>query len=333
MGFSSLKFEDFNLYPSGEVTNPDDYFLFGYDDVKLPNLALEMSQFGFPGVTAREMYDGIFQDDLEPHRERGDYRDGEYGGIVIEKVPLFDEKGKPILISKGRYKGEQRIEINRRTYTKGNQELYDLIERSENFVITTPISYAGKSRRQENARFLYAMVIEIDGIKAKTGLNELIYSWQRPNMFKGKKTYARLPQPTYIVCSGYGLHLYFVMQQPILLYKSIYDELSKAKMRWTRDFWSSYVTTLSAEKYVQYESLNQPFRVVGTRSKQDNTYALAFKTGEKCTIEYFNTLLPEKYQITMKYKSKLTLEQAKVKYPEWYQRRIVEKRRNQAFSS
>ena len=59
-----------------------------------------------------------------------------------------------------------------------------------------PISYAGRSRKNENARFMYALCIEVDYIEPKNGLNELIYSWER--------TVNPMPQPTYIVCSGNG---------------------------------------------------------------------------------------------------------------------------------
>jgi DNA-binding phage protein len=51
---------------------------------------------------------------------------------------------------------------------------------------------------------------------------------------------------------------------------------------------------------------------------------MAFKIGEKVTIEYFNQFLPKDKQMTAIYKSNLTLTQAKELYPKWYQKRIVE---------
>ena len=45
------------------------------------------------------------------------------------------------------------------------------------------------------------------------------------------------------------------------------------------------------------------------------------------TVEYLNQFVPEEYRATsFVYKSDLRLEDAKKKYPEWYQRRVVEKR-------
>jgi hypothetical protein len=49
---------------------------------------------------------------------------------------------------------------------------------------------------------------------------------------------------------------------------------------------------------------------------------MAFKCGEKITIEYLNEFLPEDKRLDCIYKSTCTLEQAKELYPEWYKRRI-----------
>ena len=76
-----------------------------------------------------------------------------------------------------------------------------------------PISYAGRTRKNENARFMYALCIEVDYIQPKNGLTELIFSWNR-------KVHT-MPCPTYLVCSGNGLHLYYVFERPIPLWKNI----------------------------------------------------------------------------------------------------------------
>ena len=44
-------------------------------------------------------------------------------------------------------------------------------------------------------------------------------------------------------------------------------------------------------------------------------------------MEYMNSFYPEEFQVKeFAYKSDLTLDQAKEKYPEWYQKRIIEKK-------
>lgn len=289
MGYSKLNYLDY--------LTKEDYWK--EQGVELPKWSSEIYEKGGKPVCAIDFYDDIFGEDLEEQRLPEDYRSGEYGGIAVELIPHGTKKqGKRV------------------TVTKGNMELYDLIDRSENFCMMSPISYAGKNRSNENARYLYALTIEIDNIQPKSGIKELFYSWNR-NVFP-------LPKPTYIVCSGNGLHLYFVFERPIPLFRNIFEQLSEVKKHFTPLFWNKYVTTTHEKSQIQWESLNQPFRCVGTRGKR-KCYALAFQTGEKVTIEYLNQFLPEELKMNAVYKSSLSLEQAKELYPEWYQKRIVEK--------
>ena len=181
-----------------------------------------------------------------------------------------------------------------------------------------PVSYIGRHRTNKNARYLYALVIEIDDIEPKNGVDELFHSWNRKHL--------TMPKPTYIVCSGSGLHLYFVFERPIPLFQNMFEQLSEVKTHFTTLFWNKYVTNSHTAEKIQYESVNQPFRCVGTVAKNGKAYAMAFQTGEKVTIEYFNKFLPKDKQMNEIYKSNLPLEQAKELYPEWYQKRIVEGR-------
>lgn len=292
MGYTSLHYDDYE--------ENIDYWR-GTMGVELPWWAEKIANKGYHSVCALDFYEDIFGLDLEPHRLPEDYRSGEYAGIAIERVPVVGSK---------RYRGK------RVTVTEGNMELYELIDRSENFCMIAPVSYAGKHRINKNARYLYALVIEIDDIEPKNGIDELFYSWRRKQL--------TMPQPTYVVCSGTGIHLYFVFERPIPLFKNMFDQLTEVKKHFTRLFWNQYVTKSYQPEKVQYESINQPFRCVGTVAKNGRAYAMAFKTGEKVTIEYFNRYLPKDQQMNTVYKSNLTLSVAKNLYPEWYQKRIVE---------
>jgi DNA-binding phage protein len=293
MGYTKLDYE-------GYLENID-YWL-GAKGMELPLWADRIADKGGRSVCAIDFYDDIFGDDLEEHRLPEDYRSGEYGGIVVERIPTNNNKKK--------YTGR------RVTVTQGNMELYDLIEQSENFCMIAPVSYIGRHRTNKNARYLYALVIEIDDIESKHGIEELFHSWNRKNL--------TMPKPTYIVCSGSGLHLYFVFERPIPLFQNMFEQLSEVKTHFTTLFWNKYVTNSHTAEKIQYESINQPFRCVGTVTKNGKAYAMAFKIGEKVTIEYFNQFLPKDKQMTAIYKSNLTLTQAKELYPKWYQKRIVE---------
>lgn len=294
MGYSKLTYEEF-------IQSPEVW------GVQAPQWADELSERGYSGVCAIDFYDDIFGEDLEEERMPEDYQRGEYGGIAIERVKKLDSSGQVVLDDKGhdKYIGK------RYTITKGNMELYDLIDTSENFCMIAPISYAGRTRKNEHARYMYALCIEVDHIEPKHGIEELIYSWERKVQ--------PLPKPTYIVCSGNGLHLYYVFERPIPLWKNIFEQLTEIKKYLTPRLWNKYVTT--AHGAIQYESINQPFRCVGSRTK-GTSYAMAFLCGEKISIEYLNGFLPEDKKLNCVYKSSCTLEQAKKLYPDWYKRRI-----------
>lgn len=294
MGCSKLTYEEYVEHPE----------VWGFE---LPKWAKELAEKGYQSVSAIDFYDDIFGEDLEEERLPEDYVHGEYAAIAIERVKKMDKNNQPVLDSKGK----EKFVGQRYTITRGNQELYDLIDRSENFCMIAPISYAGRTRKNENARFMYALCIEVDYIQPKNGLTELIFSWNR-------KVHT-MPCPTYLVCSGNGIHLYYVFERPIPLWKNIFEGLTEIKKYLTPWFWNKYVTT--AYEAIQYESINQPFRCVGSRTK-GNSYVMAFKTGEKITIEYLNSFLPEKLRLDCIYKSRCTLDQARKLYPEWYKRRI-----------
>ena len=296
MGYSKLTYEEY-------IENQDVW------SITPPKWASELSAKGYVGRCAIDFYDDIFGDDLEVSRMPEDYVSGEYGGIAVERVPQFYPSGKPKL----NRNGQQEYKGKRYTITQGNGELYDLIEKSENFCMLSPISYVGKNRTIENARYLYALCIEVDYIEPKHGIDELVYSWERD--------YKPIPKPTYIVCSGNGLHLYYVFERPLPLWKNVYISLNEAKKYLTPRLWTKFVTTAYGK--IEYESLNQPFRCVGSVTKS-GSYAMAFEVGEKVTIEYMNRFLPTDKKIEQFYKASCTLEQAEELYPKWYQRRIVE---------
>lgn len=333
MGSSQLSFSHFGCYPNADPNLYDSYFCMSNPRIKLPNFTLELQQElkragdkAIP-VNAREFYNDIFQDDLQEKRKsiHEEYEKGKYSGIFIEIEQLSDKAGKPIYHEEGKYKGHRVTKSRNHLFFKGNKELYHKIDYSDNFIITNGISYVGKRRLQKNVAKMYAMAIEIDGIKGLDGVRQLIHTWHRPVIeMDGKKFYTMTPQPTYITCSGRGLHLYFVFEEPIDLYPNIFEELSRVRKRWVDLFWNSRVTKMSDKNSIQYETLTQGFRAVGSKTRLDDTYVLAFKTGEKHTLESLNEILSEDDKIKIGYKSKMSLEEAKKRYPDWYQRRIVE---------
>lgn len=249
----------------------------------------------------KEFYREIFREgELQ---EKGVYDKGKYNGIIVEvtKDKLLDGRNK----------------ILRHTLTNDLDKIDEVIER-DNFCLMSPISYIGKKRSSNNARVLYALTIDLDGLIINgdnpVGLKTLFHQIEDLN---------RIPIPTYLVSSGTGLHLYYVFKEPIILFPNIVKQLQKYKRELTRIVWQGYITKL--EDNVQYESLFQGFRVVGTITKKGER-ARAFQTGKRVTMDYMNEFVRDEFKTReFVYKSNLTLEQAKEKYPDWYEKRIVNK--------
>lgn len=229
-------------------------------------------------------------------QEKGVYESGKYNGIAVE-------------VAKGK--------VLRHTVTDDLDKIDEMVKRN-NFCLMSPISYIGKERHSDNARVLYALAIDLDGIIINgddpVGLRTLFHQIEDID---------RLPRPTVIVSSGTGLHLYYVFKIPIMLFSNVIKQMKIYKKELTRLNWQGYITNL--EDNIQYESLFQGFRVVGTITKNGER-ARAFKVGDTVDMEYMNSFVADEFKVKQfAYKSKLTLEQAKEKYPEWYEKRIVNK--------
>lgn len=210
--------------------------------------------------------------------------------------------------------------IRGRRFTVGNDlEHLDELLKSENFVITAPMSYVGRNRTAKNARMLYALAFDIDGIKGEKGLINLFF--QISNDI--------LPSPTYVVNSGSGLHFYYFLEEPVPMFPSVTEPLEKLKFALTRKIWNSYVTRLSEENQIQYEPIWQPFRIVGGVTKdfkKTGHRVRCWSYGKPTSLEYLNKFVEENDRIpknAIQYKSKMKLEEAKEKFPDWYERRIV----------
>lgn len=186
---------------------------------------------------------------------------------------------------------------------------------THDFSILNGLTYFGKSNKLESASKMYAMIFDIDGVDDVT-LSRLLYGATCK-----EKIY---PIPTYIVCSGNGIHLYYVFDEPINLYPEIKVQLKELKYALTDKLWNMYT---SNDKNVQHQGINQGFRVVGSITKNGNMVK-GFKFGDKVTLNYLSNFIPQdkRPDIGLLYsKSKVSLEEAKELYPEWYDKVIINK--------
>lgn len=171
------------------------------------------------------------------------------------------------------------------------------------------IAYFGRNRTLANARQLFAMVFDLDNVSSEC--TELLFSWKIDRNI--------IPSPTYTVNSGDGLHLYYVFDEPIPLYPNIQRQLKELKYALTDIIWDEDTSELDDR---QYQGINQGFRIVGGRTKKGNTVQ-AYRTGKKISLAELCEYVEPQYRIKDTfYHPRMTLAEAKKKYPEWYKQRI-----------
>lgn len=251
-------------------------------------------------VSYTDFYRDIFP--VGSFEQRGVYEDGKYNGIAV----AIEQGGKR----------------TKRLTVTDDLEAIDDMAASDDFCLMSPISYAGKSRRSSNARFMYALAIDLDGLETLKQWEFFVEQVERGHEML--RFVWGIPRPTYLISSGTGIHIYYVFERPVPMFRNIVEQLEKLKKRLTWQAWTQGASSLHDK--VQYESLFQGFRVVGTITKTGGC-CRAFSVGGKVTVEYLNKFVPEEYRTQdFVYQSDLRLADAKEKYPEWYQRRVVEKR-------
>ena len=261
----------------------------------------------FNEVSPRDFYRGIFPaGELD---KAGAFTPGKYTGIIVA------------VSSKKKWNGQHKVY---RYSLTDDLEAVDTAVASDDFCLCSPLSYAGKKRTAENARMLYAIAVDVDRIKQNrdgrsgwpAGMRDLWHQVTTPKY---------LPRPTYIVSSGTGIHLYYVLEQPLPLYPDIAFELQELKRELTRKIWNGYIVDIDSEKDIQQEGIYQGFRMPGTVTKNGGR-AVAYKTGERVTVEYLNSFVEGLYKAKKAEehrRRRVKLEAAAEKWPEWYEKHII----------
>ena len=222
--------------------------------------------------------DGFLQPrgEVVPWHERGG---GHPNGIVIQ----ITHKTKTVKTKTGIEHDVPVIE--RFTLTDdldGVEERVVDSNRKNESVFCAPVSYFGKSRVAANARFLHAFAIDLDGVGVQE-LKNMLKQFRngRDPKFAADK-WVSLPQPTFLVNSGTGFHLYYVLDQPIPLIPRIVPFVQEIKAMLTDYIWRDTVSTLED---VQHQGIYQPFRMPGTPTKL-NGKAAGSKIKDKYCLLY-----------------------------------------------
>lgn len=184
------------------------------------------------------------------------------------------------------------------------------------FSILNGITYFGRKNVQEHASKMYAMIFDLDGVTPKT-LNAFL---------NGAFEVDAYPIPNYIALSGHGVHLYYLFEYGIPLYPNIKLQLKAFKYAMIEKIWNMYTST---DKKKQFQGINQGFRVIGGKTKIDGVRVRAFRINQHpFNLEQLNKYIPKESRVdeTKLWKeSKMTLAEAKKKFPKWYEDKVVNK--------
>ena len=188
------------------------------------------------------------------------------------------------------------------------------------FAILNGSTYFGRRNVQSHVSKMYALPFDLDDVTDET-LNAFL---------SGAINGGAYPIPQYITMSGHGVHLYYVFERPIPMFPNIKLQLKELKYALTDKLWNQYT---SNTKKPQHQGINQGFRVIGGKTKADAVEPVvrAFRLNEHPTnLDQLCEYVPDEFRVDEKKlfrESKMTLEEAKVKYPEWHEKVVLNKDR------
>lgn len=257
-------------------------------------------RYGGVEVSAMDVYSDIFH--LGDHEIQ---QDGENpGSFKANPVGYWKNKDKQ--------KGHYRI-LFEDTFEEVLKELQEA-----DFSLLNGLTYFGRKNLQENASKMYAMIIDYDGVTDQL-LNNFLHG-------AFVKEYDIYPLPNYIALSGHGIHLYYLFENPISLYPNIKLQLKAFKYAIIEKIWNMYT---SEDEKKQFQGINQGFRVIGGKTKIDGVRVRAFRMqAHPYTLAELGKYIPEESRVDEKKlwkESRMTIQEARKKYPEWYEKKVVRK--------
>lgn len=192
------------------------------------------------------------------------------------------------------------------------------------FTLCSGAAFRGRKNTLENAQRMYALAIDLDGVGLYE-LRNLLLRFGQP-----AENIRTLPVPTFLVLSGTGLHVYYVFEEPVDLFPNIKLQMKALKYALTFRMWD-YKST-SKHKTIQYQSIVQGFRMVGSINDKYGVEIRAFQISGRVTLEYLNQYVKPQDRVDINNRfgsSRMSREEAKETYPEWYQRVVVNKDKRQ----
>lgn len=281
-----------------------------HDNVNLQHIQLRIAKSGM-SMSKQELLGSVLESwgcrEVSPMALYSKmFRIGE-GLIQQRNEPPGEFKTNPIIVGG----------VAGRTFTRimFEDEFEKLLSEFQEYdwAILSGLTYWGKKNLSANQSKMYAMIFDLDGVTPETLGN-----------FMDGAANEIYPLPNYIALSGNNAHLYYLFEDPISLYPNIKSQLKELKFALTNTIWNHETSTLT---HRQYQGINQGYRIIGGKTKIKSRRVRAFEfSSHPISLDYLNDYVPSDKAIdTSKlYRdSKVSLEEAKELWPEWYERRIL----------
>lgn len=267
----------------------------------MPNIITDYLAERYPEAAPEAFYRDLFPSGRLGSRK---YENGAYNGVLVR---VLRREGEPERAERHLIADDLLVISTTATIAQSFGGEFDIV---------SPASYAGRRPMLDRAHELFALVFDLDGVKVEdgepVGLVDLLYQMAdvpgvRPPL---------LPTPTYIVSSGTGLHLYYMLDEPIRVWPNVCEALRVFRNALTRRCWNQYVTDLSDAP--QLESVVQGFRMVGSMAKDGEQVVRAFRVGGRVSMDYMNRFVPEDARVPGEVlRARYTAEEARELWPEW----------------
>ena len=272
-------------------------------------------------------YNPFVDEDGTPHKKNN--ADGTYRRKMRWIDARSEGKGNLVVVREDAYTTKDGIEKKKRkpyVIYDGQYDDFEYSLKATGKCLVSPVSYFGRRMTKDASHEVFAVVVDIDFVAPEMLRNFIrIYSQEQ----------RRASLPSFIVNSGRGLHLYFLLKEPVRLYNYAKDALTTLKNNLADSFWNE-ATSLRPFK-VDHGSIVQEFRAVGSRTKLGADYTVkAYQCHpemKRFTLDELNEMLLPENQIdvskvyscvdTQRYDT-TPLSQAKDLWPEWYASMIEE---------
>ena len=218
---------------------------------------------------------------------------------------------------------------------EGLEGLRDTSIRENTFMFLSPVSYYGKSRSSRNARYLHAVMIDLDYVGERE-LSNLLHQME----------HGVIPFANYLVSSGTGLHVVYLLDRPIPLKTRYVAGLQILKRELTERVWNSNTSASDPDKK-QVQGIYQGFRMVGSATKLNGEIGspkysqpyvvecFSHDSTPPATVPYLLSFIPKLRDkgdmaaldalgaLTQETRGRTPMDKAKEMWPEWYEKHVV----------